>query len=69
MELAEGLGLELGPSGSVVEYLENSKYMAYLTFHVNWLMCDVLMWTDNIIEVYSGIVACVAIPLHCQHLS
>ena len=37
MELAEGLGVGLGPSdgvvvwwcGGVVEYLENSKYMAY----------------------------------------
>ena len=29
MELAEGLGVGLRPSGSVVEYLENSKYMAY----------------------------------------
>ena len=69
MELTEGLEVWLRPSGGVVEYLENSKYMAYLTVHEYWLMCDVLMWTDNFIEVYSGIVACVAIPLHCHHLS
>ena len=55
--------------GGVVEYLENSKYMAYPTVHEYWLMRDVLIWTDNFIDVYSGIVACVAIFLHSQHLS
>ena len=38
VELAEGLGVGLGPSGGVVEYLENSKYMAYQTVHEHWLM-------------------------------
>ena len=38
MELAEGLGVGLGPSGCVVEYLENGKYMAYLTVNEYWLM-------------------------------
>ena len=38
MELAEGLGVGLGPSGGVVEYLENSKYMAYQSVHEQLLM-------------------------------
>ena len=38
MELAEGLGVWIGPSGGVVEYLENSKYMAYQSVHEHWLM-------------------------------
>ena len=38
MELAEGLGVGPGPSGGVVEYLENSKYMAYQTVNEHWLM-------------------------------
>ena len=33
MELAEGLDVGLGRTGGVVEYLENSKYMAFLTVH------------------------------------
>ena len=38
MELAEGLGVGQGPSGCVVEFLENSKYMAYQSVHEHWLM-------------------------------
>ena len=38
MELAEGLGVGLGPSSGVVEYLEKSKYMVYQSVIEHWLM-------------------------------
>ena len=38
MGQAERLGVGLGPSGGVVEYLENSKYMAKQRVHEHWLM-------------------------------